>query len=154
MRGGPNPPSPPSLTGKGGANPKDRQPARRALRLNVLRVSPVVLLVAACQAAAATATSGLEGAVLIGPMCPVVQAGTPCPDQPYPATLVVEDANGKAVTRFQSDAQGQFRVNLQPGRYTLVPQSPDGFTHAPAQAVSVNANSYTRVTITYDSGIR
>jgi hypothetical protein len=116
-------------------------------------VAVLAMLLAACDAATAM-TSGLEGEVLIGPMCPVVQAGTPCPDQPYEAPILIEDANGKEVTRFQSDAQGQFRVNLQPGTYTLVPESPDGFTHAPEQAVTVSANTYTRVMITYDSGIR
>ncbi len=29
------------------------------------------------------ATSGIRGAVTLGPQCPVVREGTPCPDQPY-----------------------------------------------------------------------
>jgi hypothetical protein len=92
--------------------------------------------------------------VLIGPMCPVVQADTPCPDQPYQAAISVQSESGLPVTRFESDAQGNFKVDLKPGTYTLVPESPDGFTHAPEQVVTVTANVYTRVTVTYDSGIR
>jgi hypothetical protein len=113
----------------------------------------LVLTLAACQTAT-PATSGLQGQVLIGPMCPVVQQGTPCPDQPYAAAITVRDSAGREVTTFQSDAQGNFKVNLNPGAYTLVPVSPDGFTHAAEQVVDVIKNQYLVVTITYDSGIR
>ena len=112
----------------------------------------LVLILVACRPS--PPTSGLEGQVLIGPMCPVVQAGTPCPDQPYAATIAVHDDQGQEVAEFASDAQGGFKVNLAPGTYTLVPQSPDGFTMAPEQDATVSANSYTIVTINYDSGIR
>ncbi len=87
-------------------------------------------------------------------MCPVVQVGTPCPDQPYQATITVLDANGNQVTQFQSDAQGQFRVLLDPGVYTLRPESPDHFTRAGEQTITVASGQFTQLTITYDSGIR
>ena len=113
------------------------------------------LVLIACRPAPTTPiTSGLQGQVLIGPMCPVVQDGVPCPDQPYEATITVRDAAGAEVTKFTSDAQGAFKVNLAPGDYTLAPISPDGFTQAAEQAVIVSANMYTLVLITYDSGIR
>ena len=35
--------------------------------------------------------SGVRGLVTIGPMCPVIQKGVPCPDLPFSATIVVED---------------------------------------------------------------
>jgi hypothetical protein len=90
-------------------------------------------------------------------MCPASQAGTAgtaCPDQPYPATIVVQDQTGKRVAQVTADPAGQFKLDLAPGVYTLVPQSRDGITHAGSQNVTVNAGQYTRVTITYDSGIR
>jgi hypothetical protein len=109
----------------------------------------------ACGAASATAPSGgIVGAVLIGPMCPVVRAGIACPDRPYPATIGVQDQSGKRVTQFQTDSAGQFKISLAPGTYTLVPQSPDGFTRAGPQDVTVSGGQFTRVTINYDSGIR
>jgi hypothetical protein len=114
----------------------------------------LALLLAACQPAATASPSGVEGQVLIGPMCPVVQAGTPCPDQAYQATLIIQDQNGRQVLQIQTDAQGKFKANLATGTYTLVPVSPDGFTQAAEQAVTVTANTYTKVTVTYDSGIR
>jgi len=115
----------------------------------------LALAFAACGGSNATApTGGIEGQVTIGPMCPVVQVGTPCPDQPYQATITVLDANGNQVTQFQSDAQGQFRVLLDPGVYTLRPESPDHFTRAGEQTITVASGQFTQLTITYDSGIR
>ena len=99
-------------------------------------------------------TGGIVGMIFIGPICPVMQSDTPCPDQPYPATIVVQDRSGKRVTQFQTDSAGQFKVSLAPGTYTLVPQSPNGFTRASPQDVTVSAGQFTRVTINYDSGIR
>jgi hypothetical protein len=114
-----------------------------------------VLLSAACRPTATpTPSSGLEGQVLIGPMCPVVQAGTPCPDQPYQATLHIADDRGQLVAEVETDALGVFRVPLDPGGYVIQPQSPDGFTYAADQPVTVTVNTFTSVTITYDSGIR
>src|SRR3990172_10032791 len=68
--------------------------------------------------------TGIEGQVFIGPMCPVVQVGVPCPDQPYQANITVLDQNGNRVTQFQTDSQGRFRVLLNQGAYVLRPVSP------------------------------
>lgn len=115
----------------------------------------LVLVLAACGGGNTPApTGGIEGQVFIGPMCPVVQFGTPCPDQPYQAMITVLDATGDQVTQFQSDVRGQFHVPLNPGAYTLRPESPDGFTRAGEQRVVVSGGQFTQVIITYDSGIR
>jgi len=64
------------------------------------------------------ATSGIEGQVLIGPMCPVVQEGTPCPDEPYQATIVIWNAERtKEIVTIETTADGRFRVPLPPGDY-------------------------------------
>ena len=100
--------------------------------------------------------SGIEGTVTIGPMCPVVTQDTPCPDEPYEATVVIEDESGDDVTTAQSGEDGRFRVSLAPGTYTLVPQSPTpgGPPSASEQQVAVAEGAYTEVSIPYDSGIR
>jgi len=115
-----------------------------------------LLLLAACGAAPAAPPpgTGIEGRVSLGPSCPVVQVGSPCPDRPYQATLSVLDARGREVLRFQTDAAGEFRVALAPGSYTLVPETPGAFPHAPAQAFTVTAGRVTGLTVIYDSGIR
>jgi hypothetical protein len=101
------------------------------------------------------ADSGIEGLVTIGPMCPVEIEGQPCPDQPYEATIVIEDAGGDEVARVTSDADGRFRLTLEPGTYTLVPQSPASrLPYAGEQSTEIVSGEYTQVTIAYDSGIR
>jgi hypothetical protein len=117
----------------------------------------LALLAGACGTTLNTpsADSGIEGLVTIGPMCPVEIEGQPCPDQPYEAPIVVEDAGGDEVARVTSDADGRFRVTLEPGAYTLVPQSPESrLPYAGEQSTEVVAGEYTQVTIAYDSGIR
>ncbi|MEX1254548.1 MAG: carboxypeptidase-like regulatory domain-containing protein [Dehalococcoidia bacterium] len=100
--------------------------------------------------------SGIEGTVTIGPMCPVVSQDRPCPDEPYEATIVIEDESGDEVTTAESGQDGRFRVSLAPGTYTLAPQSPDAgaLPFASEQQVEVAEGAYTEVSIPYDSGIR
>ncbi len=102
--------------------------------------------------------SGIAGTVLAGPQCPVIgpNSGPECDDKPLAATIVVRSAAGVFVTQFTSDADGQFRVPLFPGSYTLEPQpvSPSGLPHGVPQTVEVQAGQFTEVTIEYDTGIR
>jgi hypothetical protein len=98
--------------------------------------------------------SGIEGQVLIGPMCPAVQQGQACPDQPYQATLMVNSPNGSMILQVQTDGQGRFRIPLAPGQYLLHPESPNGIPFAPDQAIVVGAGQYTQIIVHYDSGIR
>jgi len=98
--------------------------------------------------------SGIEGQTLIGPTCPVERLDSPCPDKPYQATLVVLNQSGTEVKRFDTNADGLFRVELPPGTYTLAPQSPGRLPRAGQQAVQVTSGQFMSITITYDSGIR
>jgi hypothetical protein len=132
---------------------------KTALATLLLALAAVTLL-AACEGdeAPPVTDSGIEGQVLIGPQCPVVVEGTPCPDAPYPdATIEVWSAERtERVATFESDEGGRFRVALPPGDYHLEPQSPnDGAppTGVP-QDVSVPPGRFVEVTVSYDSGIR
>lgn len=85
----------------------------------------LLIFMPACAGITLTPTdSGLEGQVFIGPMCPVVQVGQECPDQPYQATLTVLTTYGKEVVRFRTDPEGRFQVPLASGDYILRPDSP------------------------------
>jgi hypothetical protein len=83
-----------------------------------------------------------------------MRADQPCPDKPYQATIIVLNQGGGEVRRFQTDAEGRFRIELPPGTYTLVPQSPGKLPRAGEQTVMVTSGQFTAVTITFDSGIR
>ena len=107
---------------------------------------------------------GIEGTVTIGPMCgpqpmpmPQPQGGMilPCADQPYQATLVFLDAQGRETSRTVSDANGRYRVGLTAGLYTIVPLNPSSpYPRASSVTAMVSANAYTVVDIAFDSGIR
>jgi hypothetical protein len=128
---------------------------RRAIALILLSL-PLLLLAATCGGDGVPLDSGVEGVVTIGPMCPVVQEASPCPNEQYQADIVVLDADGDEALSFQSGEDGAFVVSLAPGSYTLVPLAPnDGAPpSAPEQQVDVRPGEYTLVVIQYDSGIR
>jgi hypothetical protein len=93
--------------------------------------------------------------VTIGPMCPVVQVGRPCPDKPYQANLtVLLSTDRSTVLRFQTDSNGNYRTFLAPGEYILMPESPGLMPHAAEIPFIVHAHQFTRVDVVYDSGIR
>ncbi|SRR6266508_4778484 len=118
-------------------------------------IGVMILLLATCSIYNPTPRgSGIEGQVLIGPMCPVVQPGQDCPDQPYQATLTVNSLNGVKIEQVQTDAQGHFRIPLVPRQYVLHPESPNGIPFAGDQTFTVETGQYTHVVVNYDSGIR
>jgi hypothetical protein len=133
---------------------------RRAVILAAICLLALVSIAASCSgndgADGVPLDSGIQGLVTIGPVCPVEQANSPCPDKTYAATIVVEDLDDNEVARAQSGEDGRFRVNLWPGRYTIVPHSPNEGAppQAPEQQVEVRVGEYTQVAIQYDSGIR
>ena len=110
----------------------------------------------ASSAAAATADTGVTGVVTVGPTCPVERINSPCPPRRAAAAVIVSDQSGVEVTRFVSGTDGSFKVQLKPGRYTLVgtSNSPGGLPRPIPVNVVVVAGSFTVVNVEFDSGIR
>jgi hypothetical protein len=99
--------------------------------------------------------TGVEGYVTIGPSCPAMQAGNPCPDRPYAGTLtILVEPSGLQVAQVQADAQGYYRMELAPGHYVVHPESPGSIPHAQDLPLAVQAHQFTRLDVVYDSGIR
>ncbi len=118
-------------------------------------IGVLILVLATCSIYSPTPRgSGIEGQVLAGPMCPVVQQEQACPDGPYQATLTVKSPSGVQIAQVKTDTQGHFKVSLVPGNYILHPESPDGVASAGDQAFTVETGRFTQLTIHYDSGIR
>ncbi len=116
----------------------------------------LLLFMAACSPQI-PANTGVEGQVLIGPTCPVVQQGKECPDKSYQATLTVLDSSGiREIARFQTDADGRFRLPLAPGNYILHPETPENLPMpiAPEQNFTVTEGRFAQISVVYDSGIR
>lgn len=124
----------------------------------ILPVYLVGLSLAACAplSSPAPTDSGIEGSVTIGPMCPVIQFGIPCPDKPYQATLSVLTSDGQhEISQFETDPTGYFQLDLAPGKYILHPESPkSGMPHARDIPFTVEAHLFTQLDVAYDSGIR
>jgi Carboxypeptidase regulatory-like domain len=100
-------------------------------------------------------TSGIQGKVLLGPMCPVLQSGSPCPDRPIEADITVTALDGKVVATGHSDTDGSYRISLGPGSYTVTAKRPGGaFGASKPATVEVTADSYVRLDVLVDSGIR
>ena len=114
----------------------------------------MILILSTCSIDATPADSGIEGQVVIGPMCPVVQEGQECPDQPYQATLTVNSSEGSRIVQVQTDEQGHFKIPLMPGEYILHPETPNGIPYASEQSFIVEAGAFTQILVKYDSGIR
>jgi Carboxypeptidase regulatory-like domain len=98
-------------------------------------------------------TSGLEGRIIIRPVRSVARRGE-ANHAPYQARISVLDAKGKEVAVAESDADGNFQLDLPPGSYVLRPQSQGRYPRAAEQKVVVHAGKRTRVEIVYDSGMR
>ncbi|HEX6008571.1 MAG TPA: carboxypeptidase-like regulatory domain-containing protein [Actinomycetota bacterium] len=118
----------------------------------------VVLLLTACASDGGdeALSSGVRGQVLLGPTCPVVQEGNPCPDEPLGGVEVRALAAGGAIAEATSGEDGRFELELPPGRYMLEavvdPDGPGMF--AKPVAVTVTAGAFVEVVVPVDSGIR
>ena len=124
---------------------------------NTPLVAVLVVLVSACSPdllLGPDAAQGIDGLVLLGPLCPVQQADGSCPDRPYEAWLDVRSAAGGRVTRVRSGEDGRFRVGLAPGSYRVVGDSGDPFPRGGEEDVTVRAGLWAPVTVHFDTGIR
>jgi hypothetical protein len=123
--------------------------ARAKRRHHRHRVAPPPI----CGPSGCSSSSGIVGQVTIGPLSPVERPGM-VNYGPYQATISVLNQRGQTMTAFKSDVNGRFRVPLNPGMYTLHPESSGFYPHAMDQSVTVFEDQFTEVSITYDSGIR
>jgi len=74
-------------------------------RFNVICIIGMFMMTA-CMASSKpdnSIDSGIAGQVFIGPMCPVVQVGQECPDQPYQAVETVNSPKGERIVQVQTN---------------------------------------------------
>jgi len=124
-----------------------------------LRLASVLLvgLVAACGPSGGSggdsgATAALAGSVVAGPACPVEQAGTPCPPNPVPSALVLDESTVVAQTR--TGADGRFHLLAPPGRFMVPVASEIGLPSEVMKSVRLRTGDTTTVEMMLDSGIR
>ena len=117
-----------------------------------IAVIAAVALIA--DSSAARIDSGIRGKVVYGPTCPVERPGESC-ERPYDAKLRIRLRSTKrVVATVRSGKDGRFRVRLRPGRYVVDPASGRPYPRAEPVAAVVHAHKFTRITVSFDSGIR
>lgn len=86
-----------------------------------------LMLIAVCIAAACNAEVGqaggggtIVGHVTLGPIMPVCREDVPCDGVYKDARVEVRTKSGTVVARTKSDDNGDFRVDVAPGAYTIV----------------------------------
>jgi hypothetical protein len=95
--------------------------------------------------------TGIEGFVAIAPIDLIERLGL-FRARPYKTTLTILNATGQVVTKARTDSNGYFRLNLQPGTYTLSPDA-TGTVRAKPQIVIVSDAGFTTIEVIYSSGI-
>ena len=100
--------------------------------------------------------SGIIGSVTYGPVCPgpLREDDPKCDDQPYAATISIQNKSGVEITHVTSGKNGVFQVTLVPGEYILQPMSNNDHLNAQPVNVTVVPNQFSKVVIQFDSGIR
>ena len=102
----------------------------------------------------------LAGLVSIGPICPVEQAGVPCPVPPevYAGVHVVvrEEGDGDLAARVGLDGEGRYAVGLRAGRYQVTLDHELGIDRgfSPTHAVEIRPGQTTELDFEIDTGIR
>lgn len=103
------------------------------------------------------ASSGVEGNVSAGPTTPVARPGEKDTKAVGGALITVEDENGKEVARTTADVNGNFKVNLPPGKYKVIAKFPNQKTPFPlpsSKEVVVPKQGYQKLELQLDTGIR
>lgn len=102
-------------------------------------------------------TSGVQGTVTIGPICPVMKnpPSTACADAPYATTIVVYKTGSDLVfTTTVSTTTGAFKVTLPPGTYSIKAGGTKLLPRCAAVTTNVSPNTFAKVAISCDTGIR
>lgn len=118
----------------------------------------LVLALAACgdqQGSTDAPAGGVRGTVTSGPQCPVVVAGSPCPDRPWQGTVRISATQGDVVREVETDDRGRFEVALGAGSYVVAAVTdPESVSTGAPQKVTVVEGAWAEVTLLVDTGIR
>lgn len=98
--------------------------------------------------------SGIQGNVLLGPICPVERMPPDPTCAPKPYSVTIRFVGTELQKQISSNSEGRFSVELPVGTYSVEPQSHNTLPSCHSQSVTVSAGAYTNITINCDTGIR
>ncbi len=102
--------------------------------------------------------SGVRGAVMLGPTCPVerIPPDPNCADKPYQTPVIIFRASDPTSAFFSvnSDTSGKFSALLPPGEYILKAGGNNYYPRCGQTQVAVEPYAFASTTIYCDTGIR
>jgi hypothetical protein len=124
-------------------------------RFTPLFLVTLIIFLAACGGKAGNdGGTGIKGQAFLAE-CQGEGVAADCFSQePYQATLVIYNAAFEEISRFETEADGTFVFDLEPGIYFVHPASPGLYPIANDYQVTVEEGVRTEMTIIYDSGAR
>ena len=131
-------------------------PGRRVFSYVLLSLAAIFLVGSLHATTPATAyETGIKGKVLRGPIKPGPTIAGESDEAPFHASFHVLDSE-KEVARFESDENGNFKVLLPPGEYTIVPDAsaPIPYPKRQTTKVTVPEDGFAEVTLRFDTGMR
>lgn len=99
----------------------------------------------------------VRGVVLRGPLRPgPSRPGRTERDQPFSAVFTLKDESGSTVGRFETGADGAFRLSLMPGAYTVHPDedAPLMMPLTQSARLEVPGQGVAQVELHFDTGMR
>ncbi len=121
-------------------------------RILLISVLFSVLILTAC--GGKTTNTGIKGQVFLAECMGNAVAADCFSQEPYQATLIIYTAAYEEVTRIETEADGKFTLELEPGVYYLHPYSASAYPIANDYHLGVVEGEWTEITVVYDSGIR
>lgn len=101
--------------------------------------------------------SGVNGTIMVGPVCPVMQYPPVegCDDRPLATKVTISRVSAKTgvMVRTVSGKDGRFTQELAPGNY-IINAGEKMLPSCPQTNITVEPNKYVSITISCDSGIR
>jgi hypothetical protein len=120
----------------------------------------LLLVVAGCGSSSDSGTpggSGIRGTTVVDVGCPVLTTATQCPTRPLAARLkITRPGATEIVAETHSTTDGVFTIELDPGRYEIVPENLTGTPYPRAEPLILDVvkGQVAVVTIQFDSGVR
>ncbi len=103
--------------------------------------------------------SGVQGQVLLGPVCPIMQNPPlpECADKPYQTTVQVIAIGSPKSSPFatvESDEDGRYKILLPPGEYGIQPVRKSPLPRCETRNITIKPNEIQELNLSCDSGIR
>ncbi|MCR4328393.1 MAG: hypothetical protein NUV53_02635 [Patescibacteria group bacterium] len=103
--------------------------------------------------------SGVEGRVLLGPMCPVMRnpPDPNCADKGYETTVQIIEKNSSKSSLFSSvetGKEGGYRAMLPPGEFSVQAIGGQPFPYCEMKKISIGPDEMVKADLSCDTGIR